>query len=86
LQEIPQGLIGEIHLAGYTPVEAGEFVIDDHSQPVSEVGWQLYKLALQRFGAIPTLIEWDNNLPQWDALLNEAKKARTLAREVLNDE
>lgn len=86
LQEIPQGLIGEIHLAGYTPVEAREFVIDDHSQPVSKVGWQLYKLALQRFGAIPTLIEWDNNLPQWDALLNEAKKARTLAREVLNDE
>lgn len=86
LENIPKGLIGEIHLAGYTPVNNGEFIIDDHSQPISSIGWQLYQLTLQRFGKIPTLIEWDNNLPSWNTLLNEAKKARSIANEVFNDE
>lgn len=86
LESIPQGLIGEIHLAGYTPVNKGEFIIDDHSQPISNVGWQLYQFALQRFGNIPTLIEWDNNLPSWNTLLNEAKKARSIANEIFNHE
>lgn len=86
LENIPQGLIGEIHLAGYTPVNNDEFIIDDHSQPISNIGWQLYQFTLQRFGKIPTLIEWDNNLPSWNTLLNEAKKARSIANEVFNNE
>lgn len=83
LQQIPRGIVGEIHLAGFTPVGESELAIDDHSQPVSDVGWQLYQFALQRFGAVPTLIEWDNNLPTWQALLNEANKARMIANEVI---
>ena len=86
LENIPQGLIGEIHLAGYTLVNNGEFIIDDHSQPISNIGWQIYQFTLQRFGKIPTLIEWDNNLPSWNTLLNEAKKARSIANEVFNNE
>ena len=83
LQQIPRGIVGEIHLAGFTLVGKSELAIDDHSQPVSDVGWQLYQFALQRFGAVPTLIEWDNNLPTWQALLNEANKARMIANEVI---
>ena len=83
LQQIPREIVGEIHLAGFTLARDGEFTIDDHSQPISDIGWQLYRFALQRFGAVPTLIEWDNNLPTWQTLLNEADKARIIANEVV---
>ncbi len=86
LQQIPKNVVGEIHLAGFTPVDAGEFAIDDHSQPISNIGWQLYQFALQRFGAVPTLIEWDNNLPSWQELLTEAHKARVIADSVIDHE
>lgn len=83
LQQIPSEVVGEIHLAGFTSACDGEFTIDDHSQPISDIGWQLYRFALQRFGAVPTLIEWDNNLPTWQTLLKEADKARVIANEVI---
>ncbi len=86
LQKIPTQVVGEIHLAGFTPVTEGELAIDDHSQPVSDIGWQLYEFALQRFGAVPTLIEWDNNLPSWQELLLEAHKARIVSELVMNNE
>lgn len=86
LQKIPAHVVGEIHLAGFTPVAEGELAIDDHSQPVSDHCWQLYEFALQRFGAVPTLIEWDNNLPSWQELLLEAHKARIVSQLVMNNE
>jgi uncharacterized protein (UPF0276 family) len=86
LQKIPTQVVGEIHLAGFTPVAEGELAIDDHSQSVSDHGWQLYEFALQRFGAVPTLIEWDNNLPSWQELLLEAHKARIVSELVMNNE
>jgi uncharacterized protein (UPF0276 family) len=86
LQQIPTGIVGEIHLAGFTPVNEDELAIDDHSEPISDIGWQLYQFALQRFGVVPTLIEWDNNLPSWQELLGEASKARLIAKAVMNNE
>lgn len=86
LAQIPTGIVGEIHLAGFSPVKDGELAIDDHSQPISDIGWQLYQHSLQRFGAVPTLIEWDNNLPSWQVLLAEAGKARRIADEVMSYE
>jgi len=83
LTHIPADAVGEIHLAGFTQVSKGELAIDDHSQAVSHTVWDLYGHALQRFGAQPTLIEWDNHLPSWQALVNEAIKARAIAQEVL---
>lgn len=67
------GSVGEIHLAGHlvTP----QAVIDDHGAAVSAPVWALYRAALQRFGALPTLIEWDTNVPALDVLLAEAAKA-----------
>ncbi len=84
LSAIPEDIVGEIHLAGFTEVSDGELVIDDHSQAVSDQGWQLYRCALQRFGKVPTLIEWDNNLPTWQILVNEADKARHISEQVFN--
>lgn len=83
LDKIPTDTVGEIHLAGCTPVSQGQMMIDDHSQPVSELVWQLYRYALTKFGAVATLIEWDEDLPTWHTLVAEAEKARAIAHEVL---
>lgn len=78
LQEIPETSVGEIHLAGYRLPANGNVIVDDHSQPINEECWSLYRYALQRFGPQTTLIEWDNNLPDWQVLTAEAQKARQL--------
>ena len=49
--------------------------IDDHGSSVSEAVWSLYAEALKLFGPVPTLIEWDTNIPAFDVLLDEATKA-----------
>ncbi|WP_415887323.1 DUF692 domain-containing protein [Neptuniibacter sp. QD37_6] len=85
LREIPSSAVGEIHLAGFTKVKEGELVIDDHSQPVSPECWLLYRDAVALFGAVTTLIEWDNNLPTWSTLLDQASKARSISTEVHYD-
>ncbi|MTW04175.1 DUF692 family protein [Duganella ginsengisoli] len=74
LQAIAPGMVGEIHLAGHlvTP----QAVIDHHGDTVAAPVWALYEAALQRFGAVPTLIEWDTDIPALDVLLGEADKAR----------
>ena len=69
------GTVGEIHLAGHlvTP----DAVIDHHGDVVAEPVWRLYQAALARFGAVPTLIEWDTDIPPLEVLQNEAAKAQT---------
>lgn len=83
IDDLPPGLVGEIHLAGFSPVPAGEIAIDDHSQPVSALAWQCYEHAIRRFGPIPTLVEWDNALPAWEVLLEQADRAREINVKVL---
>ncbi|WP_286261736.1 DUF692 domain-containing protein [Thalassotalea atypica] len=83
LNSIPKHIVGEIHLAGCSSVNQGELVIDDHSQPVSDDVWTLFHSAIIRFGPIPTLIEWDLDLPNWTTLVAEAEKAKTIASKVL---
>jgi len=75
LAAIPVGSVGEIHLGGHlvTP----EAVIDHHGARVAEAVWQIYDAALQRFGGVPTLIEWDTDVPALDVLLDEAGRAAT---------
>jgi len=82
LSDIPNDVVREIHLAGFTAVASGELVVDDHSQAVSDQCWQLYRSALQKFGKVPTLVEWDNNMPSWQRLLQEADKAREIGEQV----
>ncbi|MGV6817892.1 MAG: MNIO family bufferin maturase [Thiotrichales bacterium] len=74
LAAIPAESVGEFHLAGFEPRE--NILIDTHSRPVSEPVWSLFESALKRFGARPTLIEWDNDIPELVVLLGEAAKAR----------
>jgi len=71
---LPPDIVGEIHLAGHRVTQAA--VIDDHGSRVAPVVWSLYEAALRRFGATPTLIEWDTDVPPLDVLLDEARLAR----------
>ena len=73
IDALPIGIVGEIHLAGYA--DAGPLVIDDHGSRVRTEVWALFEHALRRFGAVPTLIEWDTGLPALDVLLGEAVEA-----------
>lgn len=70
---LARGSVGEIHLAGHlvTP----EAVIDHHGARVVEPVWALYQAALARFGRVPTLIEWDSQIPALTVLLEEVDKA-----------
>lgn len=81
LRNLPVESIQEIHLAGYSVqhVRDREILVDTHNLPVWPAVWQLYERALRRFGRpLPTLIEWDADIPPLAELLAEAQKAQTL--------
>jgi uncharacterized protein (UPF0276 family) len=80
LSEIPGAAVGEIHLAGHSVVNEGEtsLLIDTHSTQVCDAVWELYAAAIARFGAKPTLIEWDLDIPPLPVLLQEVKTAQGL--------
>ena len=87
LTALPPGAIGEIHLAGHSVrqlADGGTLRIDDHSSRVIDEVWSLYEEALRQFGSVPTLIEWDQNVPPLDVLLEEARHAGALI-DVAND-
>ena len=81
LASIPPDLVGELHLAGHCRVTdaLGDIVIDDHGSRVCGAVWQLHSEALQRFGPVPTLIEWDTEIPALEVLLDEVANARRSA-------
>ena len=85
LQAIAPHRVGELHLAGHCRVSdsAGDIVIDDHGSRVCAPVWALYRHALQCFGPVPTLIEWDTDVPALGVLLDEVAQAQTLQRQSL---
>ena len=84
LDALPADAVGEIHVAGHAVNDAdGQIVlIDDHGSPVIDEVWSLYRRALARFGPVPTLVEWDTNIPPLAVLLAEAARADAHARAV----
>lgn len=70
------GSVGEIHLGGH--LETLDAVIDHHGAAVAAPVWALYRAALARFGVLPTLVEWDTDLPPLAVLLGEADQARAI--------
>jgi uncharacterized protein len=59
-------------------LDGGTLRIDDHGSRVIDEVWALYEAALKRFGPVPTLIEWDNDVPPLNILLEEAARAQRL--------
>lgn len=78
LDAFPMEHVGEIHVGGHAQ-DADEdgslLLIDDHGREVADSVWALYELALVHTGPMPTLIEWDNDVPAWPLLLAEAQRA-----------
>jgi len=78
LDRIPADAVGEIHLAGHEPdLELGEgLLIDTHGAAVSDPVWRLFDAVIGRFGARPTLIERDANIPAFETLMDERATAQ----------
>jgi uncharacterized protein (UPF0276 family) len=78
---IPLGRVAQIHVAGHT--DNGTHLLDTHDHPVRAEVWNLYRVAVARFGRISTLVEWDDRIPPFQDLLDEAERARAAEAEVL---
>ena len=81
LDALPGERIGEVHLAGYEVDDAepdDPLLIDSHSRPVQADVWQLFRRLVARVGALPTLVEWDNDVPAWPTLHAEMHKAEVI--------
>jgi uncharacterized protein (UPF0276 family) len=75
LDAIPAGAVGEVHLAGHAADDTGELLIDTHGAPVAEAVWALWRRLIDRIGPRPTLIERDNDIPPFAALMAERRRA-----------
>jgi uncharacterized protein len=78
LAQFPLQHVREIHLAGHaqdTDENGDPLLIDAHDREVSDPVWQLYAAIIEKLGSIPTLIEWDNDVPAWPVLKREAQRA-----------
>jgi uncharacterized protein len=78
---IPIGRVGQIHLAGHSV--KGPLLIDTHDHSPPEGVWQVYRLALERFGKVSTLVEWDDHIPPLGEVVAESRRARVVEGEVL---
>jgi uncharacterized protein (UPF0276 family) len=84
IDAFPVEHVGEIHLAGYAEIEddAGErLLIDAHDRSVQDAVWKLYVRAIARSGPVPTLIEWDSDIPEWPVLFAQAVRAETIMQD-----
>jgi uncharacterized protein len=86
LDAIATAAVGELHVAGHCRVSDahGDIVIDDHGSRVCAEVWALCAHATQRFGAVPTLLEWDTDVPELAVLLDEASTARSVGERALD--
>jgi uncharacterized protein (UPF0276 family) len=83
IDAMPAARVGQIHLAGYT--DRGAYLFDTHSAPVADAVWQLYSHATRRFGPVPTLVEWDADIPSFARICEEVDRARAVAKAALDD-
>ena len=70
---LPSGKIREIHLAGFE--DRDDYLIDAHNNRVAEPVWELYEYLIDHCGEKPTLVEWDNDIPAFEVLIDEARRA-----------
>jgi len=78
IERFPVAAVGEIHLGGHaedSDSDRARLLIDAHGSPVTDVVWALYDHAIERAGPVPTLIEWDNDVPSYEVLAAEAARA-----------
>ena len=82
LNGLPPARVQQMHLAGHA--DHGDYIVDTHDHPVAPAVWTLYEAACQRFGAVATMIERDDDIPPLATLLDELAVARGIAQRVAN--
>src|ERR1700692_1508996 len=81
LSDFPLASGGEIHRAGHAEQSDDEgdlLLIDSHDGPVADAVWKLFEIVISRRGPVPTLVEWDSNIPDWPILKAEAAAAQAI--------
>ncbi len=78
---VPKNRVQQIHLAGHQ--NHGDYIIDTHDAPVIDPVWDLYGYALSRLGAVSTMIERDDQMPELEELIQELQIARDIAAKEL---
>jgi uncharacterized protein (UPF0276 family) len=81
LRGVPVEAVGQIHLAGHS--RKGPLLLDTHDHPVPDGVWSLYEKAIARFGAVSTLVEWDEKVPSVEEVIAESRRAEDLLRATL---
>jgi hypothetical protein len=81
IRHIPAERVGQIHLAGHS--DKGTYLFDTHDGPVIDPVWELYRLAVRHCGRVSTLVEWDDQIPEFEVVRAEAERARALETEEL---
>ena len=79
LDGLPAGAVAQYHLSGHD--DSGPLRVDTHDREVSAEVWELFRYAVRRFGPRPTIVEWDDRLPPFSTLLDEARRARAVLEE-----
>ncbi len=82
VENVPHNRVAQIHIAGHTKYE--KYILDTHDHPVLDPVWELYNAAILRAGATATLLEWDDKIPSFDEVHNEALKAKKFQPHVQN--
>ncbi|MEM8947704.1 MAG: DUF692 domain-containing protein [Pseudomonadota bacterium] len=78
IDAFPMDLVGEIHLGGHaedSDDQGDVLLIDAHDRPVIDPVWALYARVIDKCGRLPTLVEWDTDVPEWPELFAEAERA-----------
>ena len=73
LDNIPHHRVGQMHIAGHSKFE--KYILDTHDHPVLDPVWKMYAHASKLTGPTATLLEWDDRIPSFDEVHNEALKA-----------
>ncbi len=81
LAGIPPERVGQFHLAGHS--DRGAYLFDTHDAPVAEAVWELHAAAVRRFGRVPTLIEWDDHVPELERVIEESRAAAAVESRAL---
>ncbi len=83
IDAIPVERVVQFHLAGHS--DHGTYLLDTHDHPIREEVWSLYENAVRRFGRVSTLIEWDDNIPEFAELAATVEEARRRSATVVNE-
>jgi uncharacterized protein (UPF0276 family) len=78
---IPVDCVGYFHLAGHT--DKGKYLLDSHDHAIPAPVWNLYKVAVRRFGRVPSLVEWDDAIPPLEDVVAESRKAAAIEADEL---